>query len=219
MPTRPRSPARAAPPPAPPPAPLPAPPRPHLLVDPSRLPVALWAPNLLGYVRVLALVGALLCADRTSERALNCLALSFSLDLFDGMLARRLNMCSSFGDLLDHVTDHVTMAYLVWLTSASTANVALSFACNGATILYMLVHGRYFKHAAQPSAFQRTIEAGNFWNPLSVLWSANAIIIPLLKLSYNARFGIGATASTPLVDVLDALGALVGVAYTVSCLM
>ena len=54
---------------------------------------------------------------------------------------------------------------------------------------------------------------------MSLIWSANQIVIPLVKLSYHARFGLGATASTPLIDALDTLGAVVGVAYTAACLI
>jgi len=193
--------------------------RPFLLLDPARMPVALWAPNLLGYVRVAAFVCALLCEDRASERALNLLALSFALDYFDGPLARALGMCSQFGDLLDHVTDHVTMSYLVWLTSSSPANVTASFVCNGVACAYMLANGHYFKHAATPNRVQRAIEEHNYWNLPSLLWSANSIVIPLVKLSFHARFGIGATASTPFIDLIDLLGAAVGVAYTLSCVL
>ena len=153
---------------------------PWLLLDSARLPVVLWLPNLIGYVRIATLIAAMCAADPTSEFALNMLVVSFALDYFDGPCARAYNMCSRFGDLLDHVTDHVTMTWLVWLTSESPFNVNfyISAGANAVAILYMLYHGHYFKHAEKPNFVQRTIEQNNFWNLPSLLWAANTIIIP-----------------------------------------
>lgn len=41
----------------------------------------------------------------------------------------------------------------------------------------------------------------------------------VIKLSFNAKFNVGAKATTPLLDFTDALGACVTVAYTVACLL
>lgn len=170
---------------------------PFLLLDPARLPVILWLPNVIGYVRIATLIAAMRAADPTSEFALNMLVVSFALDYFDGPAARAFNMCSQFGDVLDHVTDHVTMTWLVWLTSASPYNVnfCISAAANAIAILYMCFHGHYFKHSAKPNFVQRTIEENNFWNLPSLLWAANTIIIP------GARAGgalLGARRLPPL---------------------
>lgn len=40
---------------------------------------------------------------------------SFAADLFDGMAARRLNQCSSFGGLLDMVTDRCSTLGLLFI--------------------------------------------------------------------------------------------------------
>ena len=193
------------------------PPPPPLLLDPSRLPVWLWAPNVIGYFRVAALVLAMLEADPGSPLAVRLLFLSFALDYFDGPVARHLNMCSQFGDLLDHVTDHVTMAWLVFVSSAWRLNVFVNIVANifipGA---YMLYHGHYFKHAAGGNWVTRAVEANNYWNLPSLLWAGNCIIVPMLKLSYHAQLKLDPMASTELVDFADALGLCVTVAYSVA---
>ena len=35
-------------------------------------------------------------------------------------------MCTQFGDLLDHIADHVTMFWLVYITTSSTTNMVLN---------------------------------------------------------------------------------------------
>jgi CDP-diacylglycerol--inositol 3-phosphatidyltransferase len=216
---------------------------PFIFLDPSRLPVFLWLPNLIGYVRVATLLAAMLASDPTSEFALNMLVASFALDYFDGPAARKFNMCSQFGDLLDHVTDHVTMTWLVWLTSKSPYNVNfyISVAANAVAILYMLYYGHYFKHAEKANFVQRLIEDNNFWNLPSLLWAANTIIIPgahwrtlarpqflsphallpcsrspaVIKLSFHAKFSDLAGGAKASTPLLDAVDAL-GACVTVS---
>merc|ERR1719181_1620840 len=85
--------------------------------QPARLPVLLWPPNLIGYVRVLTLLAAVFDSEPTSSYAIWMVAASLILDYFDGPCARRMNMCSQFGDLLDHYTDHVTMMWLVYVAT------------------------------------------------------------------------------------------------------
>lgn len=116
------------------------------------LPLLLWPPNLIGYVRVLTLVAAMRASDPTGAFALWMLTASLVLDYFDGPCARHMNMCSQFGDLLDHYTDHATMMWLVYITAGSmslwgSANLAISAIHNGVAFVYMAVKGHYFKHS------------------------------------------------------------------------
>lgn len=92
-------------------------PRPMFFLDPERMPFWLYIPNLVGYVRWWTLIVAMRSEDPFSHTALWCLATSLALDFFDGPLARHFDMCTTFGDLLDHVADHVTMYYLVRITT------------------------------------------------------------------------------------------------------
>jgi phosphatidylglycerophosphate synthase len=197
-----------------------------LFLDSSRLPVAFWLPNLLGYIRVATLLAAAFDSNPTSMRAMNLLVISFALDYFDGPAARAFGMCSQFGDILDHVTDHATMMWLVWLTTDTSGalgqfNLVANGVCNFAAIAYMAVFGFYFKHAKGTGNWiQRSVEEGNYWNLPSLLWAANTIIIPVFKLSYGsayAQLGLNAMSSTPLLDLTDALGLIVTVSYTAAC--
>ena len=197
---------------------------PFILLDPERLPVVLWAPNLIGYVRVAFLLLAMMEKDRASASALRLLFASLALDYFDGPLARALNMCSQFGDLLDHACDHVTMAWLVYITSSSSSfgvlNNAISVACNLFIAMgFMLVKGHYFKHAASANWITSAVEANNYWNLYSLLWAANQMIIPVVKLSYHTQYpALAATDSTELLDFTDALGLAVTVIYSLACI-
>ena len=198
-------------------------PRPFLLLDPGHVPVALWVPNLIGYVRLVSFVLAACAEDRTSAYALRLLVLSMVLDYFDGPVARYLNMCSQFGDLLDHVTDHLTMAWLVYITTDSktpfgAVNNWVSAVCNlGIALGYMAVTGHYFKHATAANAITRIVESNNYWNLVSVLWAANQIVIPIIKLSYHVDRDLGATESTEVMMGVDALGCLVTLVYSFAC--
>jgi CDP-diacylglycerol--inositol 3-phosphatidyltransferase len=88
---------------------------------------ALYIPNILGYIRIVSAVFGLVIATPWN----NPVAASFvwifsaSLDLFDGILARRLNQLSSFGILLDVIADNILRASL-WI-AAATANKDSNF--------------------------------------------------------------------------------------------
>ena len=184
------------------------------------MPVLLFAPNIIGYIRVAALLYAFMQPDPGSPASVRALFISFALDYFDGPCARALNMTSQWGDILDHVTDHVTMAWLVYVSSSWRLNVALNLVCNlPVPLLYMLCTGHYYKHSASGNIVTRAVEAGNYWNLPALLWAANTIIVPMVKLSYRAQHGLPATASTELVDLADALGLAVTVTYTAAVLL
>ena len=190
-----------------------------LFLDPTRIPVFLYLPNLIGYVRAICLAIAMKNGP-SSTVSLYLLFASFALDYFDGPCARYFNMCSKFGDLLDHFLDHITMFYLVLVTSGSDINIFLNFIANIVVALgYMLYYGHYFKHASDSNIVTRLVEEGNYWNLPSLLWSCNCIIIPFIKLSYHTEMGLGIKASTPLLDLADGLGLVVTVSYTAACLL
>ena len=184
-----------------------------------KLPLLLWPPNLIGYVRVVTLILAMLDPDPASSFAVWMVTSSLVLDYVDGPCARRLNMCSQFGDLLDHYTDHVTMLWLVAVTSGSglwgQANFAISTLHNCIAFVYMAAYGHYFKHTATGNFWTRTIEANNYWNFASILYCANCILLPLVKLSFAGSYGLRAHAvSTPLIDLSDQIGAVVTLSYS-----
>jgi len=184
------------------------------------LPLFLWPPNVIGYVRVVTLIAAIQAPDPSGAYAIWMLTVSLVLDYFDGPCARRMNMCSQFGDLLDHYTDHATMMWLVYVTAGSTTiwgpiNLAISAIHNLVAFVYMAAYGHYFKHTEKGNFVTKTIEANNYWNLASMLYCANCILLPVVKLSFAEKFNMKATeVSTPLIDIADMLGALVTLSYS-----
>mmetsp|Transcript_11394 Transcript_11394/g.15784 ORF Transcript_11394/g.15784 Transcript_11394/m.15784 type:complete len:226 (-) Transcript_11394:74-751(-) len=82
--------------------------------------VLLYVPNLIGYMRVIFTVGSLVLMifDSNQWALAMCLYLmSFVGDLFDGMAARKLNQSSTFGGLLDMITDRCSTAGLLFVLS------------------------------------------------------------------------------------------------------
>ena len=70
--------------------------------------VLLYVPNLIGYGRVITTLTSLtlmLAAPQYWVLAIALYVGSFVGDLFDGLVARKLNQTSTFGGLLDMVTD------------------------------------------------------------------------------------------------------------------
>lgn len=87
-----------------------------------RLPVALYVPNLMGYARIwLAFWGLYEAAKSQPVTASWIWLTSASLDLWDGMLARKLNQCSQLGVLLDIAADNLLRSCM-WM-AAVVANV------------------------------------------------------------------------------------------------
>ena len=81
----------------------------------ARLPVWLFAPNLIGYARILlALVGFPLAFSPTHWPLFYWLyGTSYALDAVDGVAARALGQTSRFGAVLDMVTDRFCTAGLL----------------------------------------------------------------------------------------------------------
>lgn len=74
-------------------------------------------PNLMGYFRILLVPVYLIVyinADTTGDYyiAAGIMFVSFLTDLFDGKIARRFNMVTDFGKILDPVADKITQGVL-----------------------------------------------------------------------------------------------------------
>ncbi|KAK3412708.1 hypothetical protein EUGRSUZ_I01421 [Eucalyptus grandis] len=84
---------------------------------PRKLPVYLYIPNIIGYVRVLMnCVAFAICFS--NKRLFSVLYfLSFVCDGVDGWCARKFNQVSTFGAVLDMITDRVSTACLLVLLS------------------------------------------------------------------------------------------------------
>ena len=82
--------------------------------------VLLYIPNIIGYLRVvltLLSITLMIIFPMQWKIAIICYISSFVGDLFDGMAARKFNQCSTFGGLLDMVTDRCSTAGLLCVLS------------------------------------------------------------------------------------------------------
>ncbi|CAH0473748.1 unnamed protein product [Peronospora belbahrii] len=79
--------------------------------------VFFYVPNLIGYMRVLLSLYSLAVARTDYKTSVLCYVLSFTCDYFDGFFARLCNQCSSFGAVLDMVTDRCSTAGLLVVLS------------------------------------------------------------------------------------------------------
>lgn len=75
--------------------------------------VALFVPNLIGYMRVLLLYVCYATAMTTWKVSTACYILSFAGDLVDGWAARKFDQSSQFGYVLDMVTDRCATSGLI----------------------------------------------------------------------------------------------------------
>jgi CDP-diacylglycerol--inositol 3-phosphatidyltransferase len=91
--------------------------------------VLLYVPNLIGYGRVICTVTSLVLMLAAPQYWIVAIALyvgSFVGDLVDGLVARKLNQTSTFGGLLDMVTDRCsTLGLLFVLANSYQHNLAL----------------------------------------------------------------------------------------------
>ena len=87
--------------------------------------VLLYIPNIIGYLRViltLSSITLMICFPHHWVIAIVCYVSSFVGDLFDGMAARKFDQCSTFGGLLDMVTDRCSTAGLLCVLSREYAD-------------------------------------------------------------------------------------------------
>lgn len=79
--------------------------------------VLLYYPNLVGYARVLFMILSFYFALSHWQLALTCYFLAFFGDVVDGYVARYFGQSSTYGGILDMVTDRVsTCGFLVILS-------------------------------------------------------------------------------------------------------
>jgi len=81
----------------------------------------------------------------------------------------------------------------------------------------MAFHHQHYVLALIQNFWTRTIEANNYWNFASILYCANCILLPLIKLSFAGTYEKQPNAvTTPLIDLTDMLGAVVTFSYSVA---
>jgi len=75
--------------------------------------VLCYYPNLIGYLRIACMIGSFWVADSDWKQFLTLYLLAFGGDVVDGWFARRFNQSSTFGGVLDMVTDRVSTCGLL----------------------------------------------------------------------------------------------------------
>lgn len=93
----------------------------------ARVPVWLFVPNLIGYVRVITGIAAFAYAFSDAKVFFALYAFSYALDALDGVAARKLGQLSSFGAVLDMVTDRVCTAGLLAVLSRAVPSLSFIF--------------------------------------------------------------------------------------------
>ncbi|KAL3814010.1 hypothetical protein ACJIZ3_015278 [Penstemon smallii] len=84
---------------------------------PSTLSVYLYVPNIIGYVRILMNCFAFAICFKDKYLFSVLYFVSFVCDALDGWFARKLNQVSTFGAVLDMVTDRISTACLLVILS------------------------------------------------------------------------------------------------------
>lgn len=80
-------------------------------------PTLLYIPNLIGYFRILAAIGALSFCFSSVDLCVLFYAISQGFDAVDGVAARHFNQSSKFGAVLDMLTDRMTTTCLLVVLS------------------------------------------------------------------------------------------------------
>jgi CDP-diacylglycerol--inositol 3-phosphatidyltransferase len=91
--------------------------------------VWLFAPNIVGYIRVALLVVFILCYDTAPLFAITCYSTNMALDAVDGFLARRYNQSTQFGAMLDMVTDRQSSLSLLLVNAIQSTDMQKTFMC------------------------------------------------------------------------------------------
>nr|GEV60153.1 probable CDP-diacylglycerol--inositol 3-phosphatidyltransferase 2 [Tanacetum cinerariifolium] len=84
---------------------------------PRTISVYLYIPNIIGYIRVLMNVFAFAICFTNKELFSILYFISFVCDALDGWFARKFNQVSTFGAVLDMVTDRISTACLLVILS------------------------------------------------------------------------------------------------------
>lgn len=89
-------------------------------VKASSIPVVLYAPNIMGYARILLAFYGLYISQTNPPLTIKIWIFSSLLDFVDGIVARHLNQCSKFGVFVDIAADNILRS-CTWMTCAMTS--------------------------------------------------------------------------------------------------
>eukprot|EP00189_Rhodosorus_marinus_P006009 CAMPEP_0113967254 /NCGR_PEP_ID=MMETSP0011_2-20120614/8817_1 /TAXON_ID=101924 /ORGANISM="Rhodosorus marinus" /LENGTH=165 /DNA_ID=CAMNT_0000980095 /DNA_START=186 /DNA_END=680 /DNA_ORIENTATION=- /assembly_acc=CAM_ASM_000156 len=145
----------------------------------KKLPVWLWVPNVIGYLRIVLVILAI--SIYGIERKVGfwvCYGLSFILDAFDGKAARRLNQTSEFGAFLDVAIDIASRGLLSCRAYPVTGPLVLALEGLVFTVNHRL--GKDWKAVVLESSpwIVREIFRNGFRTPLGALAVSGLFLMP-----------------------------------------
>lgn len=91
--------------------------------------VALYIPNVIGYIRIILAIGSFYTMSENPYPTFFLYMVSCLLDAFDGQAARYFNQCSKYGSILDMVIDRTTTGCLLLFLGSRYPNYILFFQC------------------------------------------------------------------------------------------
>jgi phosphatidylglycerophosphate synthase len=126
------------------------------------MPIVLYVPNLICYARILLAFGGLHCSNSSPVWAVSCWITAAILDLFDGLLARKLNQCSTLGILVDVAADNI-LRTVVWLSAAIQDPSSYSFVAVFCICLEWLTMACTQLHAVQSESHWKLSRERDPW--------------------------------------------------------
>lgn len=129
----------------------------------SAITVLLYYPNLIGYLRIACMVASFYYSSINWQASIICYLLAFGGDVVDGWFARHFNQTSTFGGVLDMVTDRVSTCGLLAILSSVPAYSEYRFAF--VMLISLDVFSHWF-HVASVSGHHKSSSALLHRNPL-----------------------------------------------------
>ena len=140
-----------------------------------------------GYIRVLGLVFAVRNALHSPVTAGTCYALSFVCDELDGRFARKFSQCSSFGAVLDMVTDRVGTMILLTVLAVVSSDWALM--CCTLQALDISSHWFQMYHSMLALEADRSHKTAALQkNPLVILYYRHRLFMGFLCVSCEVLY-------------------------------
>jgi CDP-diacylglycerol--inositol 3-phosphatidyltransferase len=136
--------------------------------------VLCYYPNLIGYLRIACMIGSFWVADSDWKQFLTLYLLAFGGDVVDGWFARRFNQSSTFGGVLDMVTDRVStcglLCFLALRKISDPTSLPLLNALLKSPFLYVMlialdIFSHWF-HVMSVSGHHKSSESLQHRNPL-----------------------------------------------------
>ncbi|SBT82320.1 phosphatidylinositol synthase, putative [Plasmodium ovale] len=122
--------------------------------------IYLYIPNIIGYIRVILLLGGFMICQKNVILFASFYAISQVLDALDGWTARKFNQTSLFGQILDQITDRLSTSLLYLLNG----NVYNEYIIPIGLIMIADIGGHYIHATSCAIAGNKThkkIEKGN----------------------------------------------------------